>query len=285
MSLNSGADPFARFDLCGPSFFALPEHLSKSQYMNPGNPADGAFQLGHGTKDHFFEYVSQRPERLSQFQHHMAGYRTGRPSWMDRNFYPVEDNLIKGARTEHDAVFLVDVGGGKGHDLQELYRKHPKLPGKLVLQDLGGVIEEAKASGLDGKIDPMEHDFFAKQPIIGMFADKAETHLLTSVGARAYYMHSCLHDWPDSKAHEILTSLKPGLTKGYSKLLINENVIPDKGAHWLSTALDMVMMANLSASERTEQNWQTLLESAGFKIVKIWTYEPGTESLIEAELI
>lgn len=98
-------------------------------------------------------------------------------------------------------------------------------------------------------------------------------------------MHSCLHNWPDSKAHDILTSLKPGLTKGYSKLLINENVIPDKGAHWLSTALDMVMMTILSACERTEQDWRALLESAGFKIVKIWTYEPGTESLIEAELI
>ena len=215
----------------------------------------------------------------------MAGYRTGRPSWMDRNFYPVEDNLAKGAKLEDDAVFLVDVGGGKGHDLQELHRKHPKLPGKLVLQDLKGVIEEAEASGLDGKIVPMEHDFFTKQPVIGVFANTTELHLLMLLGARAYYMHSCLHDWPDSKAHEILTSLKPGLIKGYSKLLINENVIPDRSAHWLSTALDMVMMANFSASERTEQNWRALLESAGFKIVKIWTYEPGTESLIEAELV
>ncbi len=98
-------------------------------------------------------------------------------------------------------------------------------------------------------------------------------------------MHSCLHDWPDSKAHDILMSLKPGLTKGYSKLLINDFVVPDKGAHWRSTALDMIMMACLSACERTEEKWRALLESAGFKVVKIWTYEPGTESLIEAEMI
>ncbi|CAD6587022.1 MAG: hypothetical protein ASARMPREDX12_002571 [Alectoria sarmentosa] len=273
------------FDLSGPSFFALPEYLSKSQYQNPDNPIDGAFQLGHGTKNHLFEYVSQRPECSTQFQNHMAGYRTGRPSWMDPNFYPVEENLVEGTSTEHDAVFIVDVGGGKGHDLQELYRKHPKLPGKSVLQDTKGVIEEAETSGLDPKIVLMEHDFFTKQPVIGEFADTTEFHSLTSIGARAYYMHSCLHDWPDSKAHNILTSLKSGLTKGYSKLLINENVIPDQGAHWLSTALDMVMMANFSACERTEQNWRALLESAGFRVVKIWTYEPGTESLIEAELL
>lgn len=137
--------------------------------MNPDNPIDGAFQLGNDTKDHFFEWVSQRPERLTQFQNHMAGYRTGRPSWMDTNFYPVEKNLVDGAKTESDAVFLVDIGGGKGHDLQEIHRKHPNLPGKLVLQDLKGVIEKAEESGLDGKIIPMEHDFFTKQPIIGMF--------------------------------------------------------------------------------------------------------------------
>ena len=97
-------------------------------------------------------------------------------------------------------------------------------------------------------------------------------------------MHSCLHDWPDSKAHEILINLRPGLTRGYSKLLINENVIPDQGAHWISTALDMVMMATFSACERTAGNWRALLEGAGFRIVKIWNSEPGTESLIEAEL-
>lgn len=86
---------------------------------------------------------------------------------MDPDFYPVEQRLINGAQTQDDAVFLVDVGGGKGHDLQELYQKHPNLPGTLVLQDLKGVISEAKALGLNEKIIPMAHDFFTAQPIIG----------------------------------------------------------------------------------------------------------------------
>ena len=97
-------------------------------------------------------------------------------------------------------------------------------------------------------------------------------------------MRTVLRDWPDSKAKEILVNLRPGLIRGYSKLLINETVIPNKGAHWLNTALDMVMMVNFSACQRTEGNWRTLLASAGYKIIKIWSHEPGTESLIEAEL-
>ena len=158
----------ARFGIFVPGLLALPEFLSKSQYQNPNNLLDGAFQLGHNTKDHVFSWISQHPEYLSQFQNHMTGSRTGRLHWMDPNFYSIEKNLIERAKTESDAVFLVDLGGGKGRDLHELYRKHPNLPGKLVLQDLKGVIEEARASGLDEKIIPMEHNFFTEQPIKGM---------------------------------------------------------------------------------------------------------------------
>ena len=53
----------------------------------------------------------------------------------------------------------------------------------------------------------------------------------------------------------------------------------------MSTAVDMCMLTIFSGCERTERRWRALLESAGFKIIKIWNYEPGTESLIEAELI
>jgi hypothetical protein len=94
---------------------------------------------------------------------------------MDHGFYPVEENLVKGAKMTEDSTFLVDIGGGKGHDLQELRRKHPNLPGKLVLQDVKGVIEEASASGLEKKIVPMEHDFFTEQPIKGAFTNTIES--------------------------------------------------------------------------------------------------------------
>ena len=98
---------------------------------------------------------------------------------MDPDFYPFKENLIKDAKTEHDSVFLVDIGGGRGHDLQDMCAKHPELPGKLVLQDVQGVIKEAEASGLDKKILPMEYDFFTKQPITGKLGNTVgKTNLL-----------------------------------------------------------------------------------------------------------
>lgn len=75
------------------------------------------------------------------------------------------------------------------------------------------------------------------------------------------------------------------MTKGYSKLLITEHVIPDHGANWISTTLDMIMMCCFAGGERTVGEWEKLLGDAGFKITSIKATEPGTESLIEAELI
>ena len=116
----------------------------------------------------------------------------------------------------------------------------------------------------------MKHDFFTEQPV------KA---------ARAYHLHSVLHDWPDDACKKILKQLVSVMKPGYSRLLLNEIVIPNKGAERRNTALDIWMAVLNSAKERTEKEWHTLLGSPelGLKITGIWLIE-GTESLIECEL-
>lgn len=74
------------------------------------------------------------------------------------------------------------------------------------------------------------------------------------------------------------------MKKGYSKILINEIVIPDRNPHWISTGLDLMMLSLFPSGERTEENWRDLLTSVGLKVVKIWTFEEGFPGLIEAEL-
>lgn len=98
-------------------------------------------------------------------------------------------------------------------------------------------------------------------------------------------MHSVLHDWPDEECTKILTRIREAMKPGYSKLFINENVIPAKGAAWEATALDMMMLALLSSRERTKEDWYNLVEKmSGLKIVNIWCPRNGVESLIECEL-
>lgn len=74
------------------------------------------------------------------------------------------------------------------------------------------------------------------------------------------------------------------MEKGYSKILVNELVVPDIGASWSITSMDWLMMSLGSVRERTERDWHELFKSVGLRITKVWTYEQGTESLIEAEI-
>jgi hypothetical protein len=97
-------------------------------------------------------------------------------------------------------------------------------------------------------------------------------------------MHSVLHDWPDDKCRDILTRVKEAMTPGYSKLLIQENVILSTGASWQTTSLDIMMFVLNGAGERTEEAWRMLLEDAGLRICKIWSTPKSLSSLIECEV-
>ncbi|KAL9036098.1 MAG: hypothetical protein Q9180_004489 [Flavoplaca navasiana] len=70
----------------------------------------------------------------------MAGHRRGRPNWIDADFYPVQ-YAVKDIKLNSDTPVLVDIGGGKGHDVMEFKKKFPSLPGRLIVQDLPNTIQ------------------------------------------------------------------------------------------------------------------------------------------------
>lgn len=223
----------------------------------------------------------------------MGGYRQGRPPWMTEIF-PVQERLIKGADTDPNAPFLVDVGGSVGHDLVQFKQNFPSHPGQLILQDLDVVLNQIPDPERLGDIKKVPHDFTKPQTVKGKYihvtsdvvsAVEAFTDDYGITGARAYYMHSCLHDWPDDVCKVILGHIKDAMKPGYSKLLINENVLPKRNPHWESSALDMVMLTLFNSKERTHADWYYLVEQlAGLKIVKIWDGGKGVESVIECEV-
>lgn len=67
-------------------------------------------------------------------------------------------------------------------------------------------------------------------------------------------------------------------------MIINDIVMPRRGASSFATKQDLLMMSLLSSSERTEQQWRDLLHAAGLKVVKTWTTEGAVESIIEVML-
>lgn len=97
-------------------------------------------------------------------------------------------------------------------------------------------------------------------------------------------MGSVLHDWPDDDARKILRNLVPALEKGYSKILLSENVIPRTGCHANLSALDLGMTFLNGSHERTEERWTQLLNEEGLVLKKIHTHPSCTKSVMEVEL-
>ncbi|KAI3055099.1 hypothetical protein CBS147353_11362 [Aspergillus niger] len=243
------------------------EFSRKTGWRNPTDHLSTSLMCAYGTNKDVFSWVHDMGygRHLNDY---LGGYSLGRTLWMDTDVYPVQQRLIEGADTRPDAPFLVDIGGNVGHDLERFHNRYPNAPGKLILQDLPIMIEQIDV--LHPAIVRMKYDFHQEQPI---------------KGARAYYIHSTLHNWPDSVCDSILANVKAAMKQGYSKLLINENVLPVTGAHWETTGLDMMMLTLFSSQERTEKMWYDLIENrASLKIVKIWSGGKGVESVIECEL-
>jgi hypothetical protein len=256
------------YDVARPSFNGFPEFFKKNGYNPPISASDGPFQAAHGTDLHFFPWLVATPPHLEEFDAFMSAYRAGKPDWWDPGFYPVAERLVDGFDSNNNEALIVDVGGGRGHDALQFVAVHASHPGKVVLQDREPVI----ASIQDKDKLPFEsqaHDFFTPQPV------KA---------ARAYALHSILHDWDDEEGIKILENLKPALKPAYSRVLLNEIVLSEENPTIAATSMDMMMLAHLGVRERTEADWKVILEKAGLKFLKIHSYPGVAESVIEAEL-
>jgi len=226
----------------------LPEYFSETGYHNPGDAYNGPFQYTRKTKLHCFDWLATQPEKQQRFNLVMSlsALLRGQP-WFE--YFPVLSKLSVELPSD---ILLIDVGGGVGHELIALKKHYPTLTGKLIVQEIPAVVDSI--ANLPAGIEAMKHDFFAPQPI---------------KGAKAYYLANVLHDWPDKQAVVILQNIRDAMTAD-SLLLINEAVLPEWKVPIASASADMLMMANFSSLERTEEQFRALLDGVGFELVNLW---------------
>ncbi|KAI1308336.1 S-adenosyl-L-methionine-dependent methyltransferase [Xylaria venustula] len=252
-------------EILAPLCLSLPFFLKETGFKNPTDIQSGNFQRVNGKGSRLFEFVASSPIRNKEFadamEYHARGNILPWPEIYDTN------KLITGARL--DRPLVVDVGGSKGHDLEKFHQTHPDVPhGSLVLQDLPEVLNGLT---VDPTISICPHDFFASQPI---------------KGARAYYFHIVLHDWPDDIAAAILRNTANAMEPGYSKILLYEDVVSARASSIQSTTQDITMMAAFSSAERTEKEWRALIERVdGLQIVEIWHKPDDIGCIIEIDRI
>ncbi|KAJ5787335.1 hypothetical protein N7457_002325 [Penicillium paradoxum] len=240
-----------------------PEYFQKSDYRNPGDPKDGPFQHAYNTTGSCWDWLAKNPGALDRFNTFMEGSRDEISHWA--NWFPVQEQLLDGASADHP--LLVDVGGNRGHELLEFKEKFPLEAKRLVLEDLPSVIEDIQ--NLDSDILRVKHDFFDPQPI---------------KGARAYYFKHIMHDWSDDNCRIILKHTIAAMEKGYSKILIEDYVVPDQNAGVKETLIDMVVMVWCPGIERTRHRWTELLQSVGLTITNFWLPHGYNKGIIEAEI-
>ncbi|KAE8381270.1 S-adenosyl-L-methionine-dependent methyltransferase [Aspergillus bertholletiae] len=235
------------------------EYFEEKGYKNPSDAYDAPFQFAYETNEHHFDWLSKRPAIQSIFNSVMTeSKRHCGIEWFE--IYPVLDKL----QVAPERVAFIDIGGGVGHDITALKARFPKLPGKYILEDLPHVIDAIKEPLPEG-ISAVKYNMFEEQPI---------------QGAKAYYMRTVLHDWPDKLALEALRHIRKAMAND-SILIINEHVMPD-GANVpaISATLDLHMMELFSSLERTEQQWIDLLQQAEFKVTQVWRSDTGLRTAV-----
>jgi SAM-dependent methyltransferase len=151
-----------------------------------------------------------------------------------------------------DAGVVMDLGGGHGELLVEVLRARPKLSG--VLFDLAHAVEGAQArlreAGVAERVTVASGDFFTALP------RRVDAVLLKSV----------LHDWNDADAVCILQRARDALAPE-GRVLVIERVMPaevkDRPDHRTTARSDLNMLVGLGGRERTVEDYDALLSSAG----------------------
>ena len=250
------------------AFDSFPKYFERIGYSNPLGKDKSAFY--HIYRQHYFDYlIAPGNERGAKAFHDHMKFKAFGVKWFE--VPGIIDTLFESKQNlSEDQALIVDVGGSTGHALIEFASSNPQVKGRKILQDLPSCIDALDKSHLAScGIEAMSHDFFTPQPI---------------VNAKAYYLKMVLHDWPTEQCVQILSNIRSAMRPGFSRILLNEFVIPEMNARDIETGLDILMMAAHGAQERREREWKELVEQVeGLRIKKIWLVEGQGESVIEVE--
>ena len=153
---------------------------------------------------------------------------------------------------------VVDVGGGNGALLIGILNAHPHLGG--VVFDQPSAAERAAKQiadrGLADRCEAVGGDFFRDVPR----------------GGDAYMLKHVIHDWDDERAVAILANCRRAMPDT-GKLLIVEGVYPPRIDATLASrgaaANDVNMLVNTGGRQRSEAEFRSLYEAAGFTLTRV----------------
>ncbi len=234
----------------GAIFSGEENYKAAGNLLHSVRTGETAFNNLYG-KGHF-DWMAEHADASSTFNKAMA-------QSLRRQGNPVESYDYSGKHV------VVDVGGGRGDLISSVLVANPAMEG--ILFDLPQGSAEARsvlqAKGVEDRCHIKTGSFFDSIPS----------------GGDVYVLSRILHDWPDDKAATILANCRKAI-KDDGTLLIRDNVLSDGDVQG-STA-DITRLIMTGGEERTEAEWRSLLQSAGFALTRVYKKE-GQFDLIEAK--
>jgi hypothetical protein len=203
-----------------------------------------------------FEYLSNHPEDAAIFNRAMTAFSATSGS----EVAPTRYDFSK-VRT------VVDIAGGHGTFIAQVLNTHPHLRGVLFDQPsvIEGAQETLERSGVADRCARLGGDFFESVP----------------AGHDLYMMKMIIHDWADEKALIILKNCRQAM-RGDSKLLLIEELMPERAVPGLHTFVDLTMLTLLGSKARGAKEFQALFKQAGLELTRTIDLVNGF-AIIEAQ--
>jgi hypothetical protein len=207
-----------------------------------------AFERVHSVS--FFRHLAENPDDAAVFNAAMSSM----PSYLADLVAAYDFSKFRR---------IVDVGGGHGALLAAILDANPQTRG--VLQDLPPVVAGASSLRRESIADRCEivaGDFFEGVPD----------------GGDAYLLKGIIHDWNDEAAVAILRNCRRAIRPNGTLLILDTVVIgsDDPGG----ALMDLLMMVLTSGRERTEPEFRSLLQEAGFSLTRV--ISTGGHSILES---
>ena len=185
----------------------------------------------------FFEWLASHPGELRVYQDAMSSYA--------HHDYACIPGLVdfSGHRT------VLDAGGGQGGLLFSILRSNPQVCG--ILMDRPEVAKSVVVpQGIEHRLKLVPGDLF------GTWPEGADAVLLTRV----------LHDWPDDRTLAILRNARSAIDN-HGRLYLMEMVLDEDSRS--GGMLDLNMLVMTGGRERTRNQFEQILSSAGFQLANV----------------
>ncbi len=220
--------------------------LGDKSWWDPWGNLLHSVKTGEAAFDHIFgmgysEYLEKLPDLAKIFNECMTSVSQA------------HNPAIAGSYNFSPFRKIVDVGGGHGSLLTAILKANPTVTG--ILFDLPHVVSSINKLDveLSGRCEISSGDFFEEVP----------------AGGDAYILKQIIHDWNDELSIKILKNCCRAMTED-GRVLVVEGVIEPGNTPNILKLFDLHMLVTApGGKERTESEFRSLFEAAGFELSKI----------------